>query len=431
MRRYFHIHIVKALLRSMSRARKKANIGSGRSKGIVLTWPPVSSAREATELSIRLQWLLPRWHFDEPVMVPCTKNVNVRACEDLRSDILAVPPRQRAQIRLVSNFRDLGKVPEPFAVLLWKLFHPRSLAVLNRRERIYLIDPDGYFASESEEWNRLYLDYGDPKDVADLESISKSNFKRLLDQHARPATINVCGTGPGLQQISHADTQSCLNVVCNSAVQSEQMMQQLRPAIIAFFDGVYFGPSLFASDYVRQIIRWVEEFGSFVFVPEGYAHFLLRSNYPALASNLIGLKFKPTAEPVPLGLDYLCVTPTANIVTSFMMPAAFSLSPSEIRIWGCDGWDPQQKGRWSYMSGIERPYMNQNPVKVHPAFYKDQDSQLHYEFHCAYFEKLLAFIERSGVRVICSSPSFIPALQKRRPDTSRAMTEKVTYLGSS
>jgi hypothetical protein len=361
-----------------------------------VTWPRVSRPVDLRDLTERVRWFLPPFDTAADVLVPTTSD------------------RQPLSTLLSSGG---SSAASPAIVLLWRV---RSWGLLSalaaRRTPFFIIDPTLYASTEETEWLALYARHATARHVRSLRASADENFLRLVRHAAPRQRVNVCGNGPHLQDIYDRDVQSDVNIVCNAAVQSDRLLDHLRPTAIAFVNSPYFGPSDWARDHMRRIQRCVDAYGSFLVIPEGYAHHLVRTHYPALASRIIALQFgRDLTIPSHGALD---VQATANVLTSLMLPLAAALSPSVIQVWGCDGQPPSRRGTWAYLPGLE-PRI-ESVADKHPAFVEGLRTDDHYlrqtyDTHADGLERLLSHLEMHGHRIICASPSAMPALARRSP----------------
>jgi hypothetical protein len=359
-----------------------------------VTWPPVSEEIERSRLRERVGWFLPPFDTPAEVIVPALSD--------------------RSSLRALLS-AGASSASRTTIVLLWRVGSWRLLSVLRARGTpFFIVDPALYASTEEAEWLELYGRHASATYIQSLRTAADTNFQRLAAQVGPRPCVNLCGNGPQLDRIYGHDVCGDVNVVCNAAVQSDRLLDHVRPKIIAFVNSPYFGPSTFARDHLSRIQRCADTYGSFLVIPEGYAHHLVRSHYPALASRIIALRFGPELTiPVPGALD---VQATANVLTSLMLPLAAALMPSVIQVWGCDGQPPARRGTWAYLPGLE-PRI-ESVANTHPAFVeglRTDDDYLRqmYDIHADRLERLLDYLEQHGHRIICASPSAIPALARR------------------
>lgn len=388
-----------------------------------MTWPPVKDACDTRDLITRLQWFFPRMRLAESVWIPATSNFQVpSSIWSEGTDTLDLPPVEKVPVRITNARVEISELLQCRPTLLvWKFMNRSSLVGLPNLARWFIIDPDWFSLVEELEWTLLYESFKDPEHDKRLRQFSRKNLEKLRETVAH-RSINVCGNGPSLRAILAQEATGSLNFVCNTAVQSPDLLQHLRPAVIAFANAVFFGPSSFARGILAAAARCVAEYDSVIVTPGGYAQYLIASNYPALAEHTLGLEFGSELN-IPT-VDRLKVSRSSNVATALMLPLAAALRRKEIDIWGCDGGCADQRSQWSpwkYFAGGEPA--RDSATRVHPAFFRDRVITDEYyrkymEHHCDYFETLLTFLEGNGFRIRNRTISSIPALHRRFEELS-------------
>jgi hypothetical protein len=367
----------------------------------------------------RLQWFLPRDPVANAVCIPVERGFS--APDGLFSegtDILNLPYHDKARIRLTSTREALSSIQgaRPY-VLVWKLFDIRNLNLRAHLDRCFVIDPDWFSLVEALEWSLLYERAHRKEHAAGLQEISRKNLERLGEIAVRSGVVNVCGSGPSIQQLVDAPPQVAFNIICNTAVQSRRLVESLKPAAVAFANEVFFGPSEFARGIISNAEYCVRNYNAVIVTAGQYAQYLIATNYPHLRGHTLGLALGK--ELVIPSEERLEVNQSSNVATTLMLPLAAALRPLEIKVWGCDGGPPEERSRWSpwrYFAGGEP--MRDSATLAHPAYFRDRvitESyyRRYYEHHCDYFETLLSYCEEKGLTITSCTPSHIPALQRR------------------
>jgi hypothetical protein len=390
---------------------------------VFVTWPPLSNPCDARDLMTRLQWFLPQDPLVTPVGIPVSRKFSVTA-ELLSSgtETLDLPPHEKAEIRFLYGHEQWSRALQgnPY-LLVWKMLDIRNFSLNSHSGRWFVIDPDWFSLVEAREWSFLYEKANRRSDAASLQEISKRNLQKLRGAAARYRAVNICGSGPSIQQLVDDPPQDALNIICNTAVQSPNLVERLKPAVVAFANGVFFGPSEFARGIISGAERCVRDYNAIIVTGGEYPQYLIATNYPHLREHTLGLKFG-TELTIPTE-NRLEANQSSNVATALMLPLAASLRPPLIEIWGCDGGPSDQRSKWSpwrYFSGGEP--MRDSATRVHPAFFRDRIVteryyEQYYSHHCDYFETLLAFLEGEGLEIRCRTASHIPALQRRFSQT--------------
>jgi hypothetical protein len=365
-----------------------------------VTWPPVRDDSERRALTDRVNWFL----------APLGPQASAFAPVATAGAGAAAPA---------------ASLLTPSAVaLLWKTRSWRLPQLLRSRDTLFfIVDPNLYASTEDSEWRSLYACFASPNVPAMLRARSTEAFDRLAADVGRDARINVCGNGPNLERILAHDSREDITIVCNGAARSPRLLQHVRPKIIAFINSPYFGPSDFAREHMATVQRCMDEYGSFLAIPEGYAHHLVLSHHPTMASRVIALQLGRTLQ-IPTR-EALVSMASANVLTSLMLPIAAALRPNLIRVWGCDGQATSRRGTWAYLPGAE-PNI-ESVDSTHPAFVeglRTDDDYLRrtYDAHGDHVERLLTHLEATGLRIVCASPSAIPALIRRTASSDSAST---------
>ena len=382
----------------------------------LMLWPAFNNAIEWNTMSARLNWLAPPLPEPIEVFAPQTHPFSL-AQTDLKSFGLGDMGRSRIRLVPCSSKEQAQEVwsRRPI-ILLWKTFSRSAVSALPRLSDVHIIDPTFFSSFEEVEWMRLYLQAAD--DAASQQRVDASAaFESFLNTVSDANRVNVCGNGPSLSELTPSWSADAINMVCNSAIESKPLMDQLRPSAVGFIDSVLFGPSLFARRYFDSLQRCVDTYDSYVFVPAGYAQFLLSQHYPFLRGRLIGMELVPE-------LSYPTITSlraamSGSVVTCLLLPAALGIRPKHIAIWGCDGRDSSKRGVWSYRTGLS-PRLHE-AAAAHPAHFRDnvpseKSLSTFYETYCDHFERLLSYIEQQGVLVESRSFSHVPALAARYTD---------------
>jgi ABC-type lipoprotein export system ATPase subunit len=149
-------------------------------------------------------------------------------------------------------------------LLVRKMLDIRNFSLRSHLGRWFVIDPDWFSLVEAREWGLLYEKANRRSHSASLQEISKRNFQKLRGAVARYRAVNICGSGPSIQQLVDDPPQDALNIICNTAVQSPHLVEQLKPAVVAFANGVFFGPSEFARGIISGAERCVRDYNAVI-----------------------------------------------------------------------------------------------------------------------------------------------------------------------
>lgn len=252
--------------------------------------------------------------------------------------------------------------------------------------------------------------------------LSRDEAPARADMHARLNTalakaraevVNLFGSGPSLGAANLGTAQGGVNVVCNSLVANQPLMEKLRPVFIVAVDPIFHaGASRHAGVFRAKLIDALRS---------GDAHFVVQARdahlyHAALPSDLrdrvIPIPVRFTLEP---NLDLarrFHLTATRNVLTLALLPLAASLG-REVRCFGFDGRPTDQRQSfWEYdPASVLAPELALQRA-AHPGFFT-LDYQDYYALHCATTAAWIRGMERRGVRVRAATSSYIPALAAR------------------
>jgi hypothetical protein len=200
-------------------------------------------------------------------------------------------------------------------------------------------------------------------------------------------------------------------------VQSQDILDHLRPKIIACVDPVFhFGPSSYATRFRSDLLSAAEQYDAYVVVPAGPAQYLIASHYPALRDRLIGLSLHSKAIHIP-SLRDMSVKMSASVLTWLMIPTALATNCRMLQFWGCDGKKRTKTTDffWARHSAVEYDDLMPTVFRSHPAYFRDgaYEENNRYEELCNYLAEVCEFAESQNVSVRCCTPSEIPALKGR------------------
>jgi hypothetical protein len=227
------------------------------------------------------------------------------------------------------------------------------------------------------------------------------------------ATALVLATGPSAKLVDPAKVTADLRITCNSAVRDHELLEQLRPDVIAFADRVFhFGPSRYAAAFRADLRAAMENTDATFVTTTNWAGPLL-AHMPEIADRLAILPSVPATEWHWPTQSEPWVRATGNVLTSLMLPVAFMLA-DDILIAGCDGRKPDERYFWKHNATTQyTDELMESAFAAHPAFFGDRDYVDYYDDHCRELNELLATAEQAGKHCRGLTPSHIPALRDR------------------
>jgi hypothetical protein len=285
---------------------------------------------------------------------------------------------------------------------------PRSIGRFARGSRRATLASATLSLPAERGWFALQTEYGSTHVPSAQDAMNK--IQALIGEKA---TALVLATGPSASLVDPADVTADLRITCNSAVRDHELLEQLRPNVIAFADRVFhFGPSRYAAAF-RSDLRAAMENTDATFVTTSNWAGPLLAHMPEIAERLAVLPSIATAEwhwPVP---DEPWARATGNVLTSLMLPVAITLA-DEILIAGCDGRTPDERYFWKHNAQTQyTDDLMATTFAAHPSFFGDRSYVDYYDDHCRELEEILRVAEAAGRRFLGLTPSHIPALRDR------------------
>ena len=362
--------------------------------------PPVTSDAELADLVARINWYLPG--VDLPIHVPGAAGRQVRP-EDA--------PHMDPALVHTGRLSPTAPTGPGVRVVLHRTT-PRTLLSNLRRLRRTTV-ADAFLSYTSEHGYRRLRDALSTVPVPD----ARASVETLLQRRVPGGTALVLGTGPSASEVDDATlARSDVRIICNSAVRNEELLDRLMPSAVCFGDPVFhYGPSAYAAQFRRDLLRAVERTGALVVTPQNFLQLLL-GHHPELADRVVGLANDgdewqwPTPETPQ-------VKPSGNILTEMMMPVGFALADT-VLVAGCDGRAQTENYFWKHNPAVQYdPELMGAVFEAHPSFFAARSYADYYERHCARVEAFAQAAEARGKRLEGVTRSWIPALVKRGAPT--------------
>lgn len=270
------------------------------------------------------------------------------------------------------------------------------------------------------DWRRTRTDGSQAADIALLWSrpsraADTDESERFLrrTEHLRGSTkAYLVATGPSARHALDMDLGDGVRILCNTAILDDELMAHVRPDIVTFADPIFhFGPSTYAHAFRRVLTRQAERLDFTIVTVERFAP-LLRSQLPALADRVIGVRMGgPTWSQNFDLVRQLAVRPYPNILTMLMLPLAATFSRS-IGLIGFDGRAPGETYFWRHGTTVQFDRELEEIRLAHPGFF-ELDYGDYYDEHVVRVEQLFLDIEVRGGSVESLTPSFMLPLRRR------------------
>ena len=298
-----------------------------------------------------------------------------------------------------------------YTIFIWRDF-PNRINILNGLEEdLDWFDVDNQ-CNPSESSKYLWLSktlFG--KDIESLDN-SLINYRYFLNSGFNSKAY-VVGTGPSLSTVLDHDFSDGDVYAANSIVANKSLFHKLKPKAIVAADPVFHsGCSSYAGEFRKNLIRRLEEFEFFLFIPERdyciYLSFMPKKYW----HKLIGVPYNDCKKyNIDLSKDFY-VNGTSNILTLLLLPIA-ATHHDVISVVGCDGKNINDNQYfWSHHAQSQfNDYMN-SAKTVHPGFF-DIDYTEYYLEHLKMLESSIIIVEQAGKKITSMTNSYIPSLHSR------------------
>jgi len=252
---------------------------------------------------------------------------------------------------------------------------------------------------------------------------SRALFVQIVDECSSDQGY-VFGTGPNLKFANAHDYTDGVSIACNSMVRNRSLMERLQPPLIVVGDPIFHaGPSSYAAAFRRDLIACMDEFDSYLIVPQRDYHIYVAHLPERFADRICAVPYEKSEQPNVDLRDNFVVTSTANILTLFLLPLAGTLF-RKVAVSGCDG-RPLNENTYFWKHDPSSQFADKlKDIKAaHSAFF-NVDYDDYYATHCETVETWVEALEQNGCDVECLTPSYIPALSARYCGDMNALDQK-------
>ena len=155
-------------------------------------------------------------------------------------------------------------------------------------------------------------------------------FKAAKSRRAKLTGAIIIGSGPnmsGLLKLTEQDLETTLNLYLSTSVLNEQACAACPPDIIIAVDGPsQFGPSQTGQRYRKRAAELVRKYNSLILVPAQHLP-SIRAHWPAdIQDNIFAVPLARSVKPGHKFSQAWEYEPTSNVLTSFGLPCAASLT---------------------------------------------------------------------------------------------------------
>lgn len=408
-------------------------------------YPVVRDITTLSDLVNRISWYFPK---------SASSNVEVSILVDkslLATDLksLVPPPSQHSYIGKSENIHLIEKqacdLSKADAIMLWDKRSMFTPVVLQHLTKVYIVDPTYYYSVEGETYQRMYIETLEDQEKERFLKLSMMNYRALLDEVGQCERGYVFGTGPSLE--GHAmdfDYSDGFRIVCNSIVKNREIMDHIKPHLLAFGDAQHHAsPCLYAETFRQAVIEAVHETNCYI-LTEDYFLPLLLAHYPELEDKIIGIETPgiwdlslyeiirmvlrrphkiPWFDKIPgheeeynfPTPDKFYVRTAGSVLPSYLIPIVSSVC-KVIYILGADGRDPKgdkpdKTYIWNYSQSCQ--FNEQTAFDTHPSYFRDRPYTEDFDIYCDNFKGLIRYGESLGRKYYSLAPSYIPVLAQR------------------
>ncbi len=226
----------------------------------------------------------------------------------------------------------------------------------------------------------------------------------------------VFGTGPSLERALDFEYGHAINIVCNSIVQNDILMNQLAPTFVCAGDVVsHLGVSRYAHRFREDLIRVLRERETFFVTTADFGSLFLY-HFPELEHKTFLLEQTSDYPNFDLTRHYGAprLDSTLNI---HMLPLAATFA-DEIWLLGCDGKSSERSNEdfWAHARDAQYFDLVDTGHRCHPTFDVHRQMSTYERFVRSTAETVAGGESRHGKRYLALKPSNIPALKTRSID---------------
>lgn len=391
--------------------RKLSNAAFSRPGGgsTLLLYPKVERQSTLPDLINRLAWYLPAETVeDHRIYVPVADDID-RTMPTTAPESQEFYDRAHLDIKFIDPAGANAVIGDIDRILCHDFYRAIGPTLLRNLSRVEIVDPEFYSTTECSTWPKTL----DNCRTAD-EDLSSEIFRRLEDQSAGIDSAYVFATGPSLDEAYDFEfPEDSLKIVCNSIVNSDDLLSHIDPDVLVFSDPVFhFGPNQYAHEFREDAVETIREYDCVAAIPD-FQRSLLTGHYRDIVDHVVGFDYIKSDEPLYPAHDSLTVKSTGNIMTLLMLPIASALA-DDVYIIGADGREEDESYFWEHNDDAQYDdKLMQTVVDTHPSFFRDRIYTDYYEQHDETLTEMIEHGESRGVEYTSLTESYIPCLQER------------------
>ncbi len=249
---------------------------------------------------------------------------------------------------------------------------------------------------------------GKEKDIKE----NQKKFIKMTEKIGPVEKAYLFGTGPMVTEYKAFDYSDGLSIICNSIIFDDEMLEYVKPKILAFGDPIFhFGISQYASTFRKKLTGVLQKNKMYLIIPFNYYR-LFAYHFPQYNNITIAIPFEYD-RPINLNLiDNFYLYPSSNVLTNLMLPIACTFA-NEINLLGSDGRKKIDDSYfWKHNSRTQINDKMENIKEAHPSFF-NIDYNEYYDGHIRILGEYLDALEKSNKTYKTLTPSYVPVLRKR------------------
>lgn len=234
------------------------------------------------------------------------------------------------------------------------------------------------------------------------------------DDRPRTAEVVVVGNGPSAYRVFDRQFDGMDVIVCNTAIKSKRLLAERNVVALGFIDAAFFvGPSAYCEAFYGALDEAVRLRDFAVYVDQEHEACVQQRTPSLKRERLFPVLLKyalPVRPDFKLGRAQ---RPGNSVFTSLLLPLAATYYRT-IHLVGFDGKDPNMKNYfWKHSEEFQFNDLLPTVKESDPGFFSKRDYDEYNRRNAEEVEEYISAIEKTGVRVIMTHPSFIEPLQRR------------------
>ena len=335
----------------------------------VCFFPPFSDKVDLNNHYHRASWYLPYLTATlESVYLFTSKTLKISE----RPDFMAPPVSSTAHINVLKDNDYLEKLANSSCVLLWNYPSSDDIALFNSLGiKAFNVTTNDESTVEYGNYCKTLWQITDNKEKNELIKDSHDRFidyvNRLKEKNYKLSVV--FGTGPSIDLAESYDFSQCFTHVCNTIIESEDLMAVIQPDFISAGDVVsHFGVSVYAYKFRERLFQILEE-NDLMFLTTSQFGYLFMVQYPSVAHKVLICDQRGFLPNYDMISDWSlpCLDSVFNI---HMAPTASTMN-DVVLVLGCDGKNPDEKLNedfWQHSKKAQLHDLVDSGHQCHPTF---------------------------------------------------------------